>query len=111
MRLISAVILVSLILPGPLWAAEDPLQTVREARAVIRELVSTPEQDISPSLLNRVHALAIMPNLIKAGFILCGSYGQGIILVRGENGEWCTPVFIKHLAEASAGKSAPRKAM
>ena len=81
----------------PVHAADDPVQTVRDARSVLLEIVRIPEQGIPPSLLHRAHALAVIPHMIKAGFIVGGRYGRGILLVRRADDGWSAPVFIELL--------------
>ncbi len=38
-------------------------------------------------------AILIFPQVLKGGFIWGGSGGTGVLLVRGENGEWSQPAF------------------
>jgi len=97
MHLQLSCLLLLLCISLPVRAADDPLQTVRDARAVLQEIVRIPEQGIPPSLLHRAHALAVIPNMIKAGFIVGGRYGRGILLVRKADGDWNAPVFIELL--------------
>ncbi len=61
-----------------------------------------PEQDIPPALLKNAEAIAVIPGLIKAGFVVGGSYGKGVLTVRDSLGRWSAPVFIK-LAAGSFG--------
>jgi len=79
----------------PVCAADEPVQTVRDARSVLLEIGKIPEQGIPPSLLHRAHALAVIPNMLKAGFIVGGRYGRGLLLVRQPGGDWSAPVFIE----------------
>ena len=76
-------------------AADEPVQTVRDARSVLLEIGKIPEQGIPPSLLHRAHALAVIPNMFKAGFIVGGRYGRGLLLVRQPGDDWSAPVFIE----------------
>jgi lipid-binding SYLF domain-containing protein len=95
MRLALFCIILLLLSSAPVCAADDPVQTVRDARTVLLEIVKIPEQGIPPSLLHRAHALAVIPNMIKAGFIVGGRYGRGLLLVRQPGGDWSAPVFIE----------------
>jgi hypothetical protein len=38
--------------------------------------------------------IAILPNVIKGGFVVGARHGKGVLLVRDENGSWQTPTFI-----------------
>jgi lipid-binding SYLF domain-containing protein len=53
-----------------------------------------PEKGVPSNLLASAYAVAVIPNVIKAGFVLGGSYGKGILVVRQPNGRWSNPAFI-----------------
>ncbi|PLX98834.1 MAG: hypothetical protein C0623_11190 [Desulfuromonas sp.] len=53
-----------------------------------------PEKGIPPTLLANAEAIAIIPNVIKAGVVIAGRFGRGVLLVRNESGEWGHPIFI-----------------
>ena len=46
--------------------------TVESAATVLAEINAIPEQGIPPALLGRAEAVAIVPGLIKAGFVVGG---------------------------------------
>ena len=75
---------------------------VDDAIEVLEQLVSIPEKTIAPALLNNAGGIAIIPNVIKAGFIIGGRYGNGVLMTRQKNGQWSNPVFIT-LAGGSIG--------
>lgn len=76
----------------PIPAAEGAGATeVQEARDVLLEIIRIPETGIPSALLRNAEGIAIIPGLIKAGFIIGGRHGTGIVLVRGENGAWGVP--------------------
>jgi lipid-binding SYLF domain-containing protein len=56
--------------------------------------MSIPEKGIPPTLLNNASGIAIIPGVIKAGFILGGRYGRGVLVIRDKDGSWSNPVFI-----------------
>jgi len=74
-------------------------QTAEEARlasagAVLNAFTSDPETAIPPILLEQAEGLAIIPSVVRAGFIFGGRRGKGVVLVRTENGDWSNPSFI-----------------
>lgn len=82
---------------------------VREAAAVehsaviLHEVTVIPDRGIPESLLKSAQGFAIVPGLIKAGFIVGGRFGRGIVVVRdASTGLWSNPVFIT-LAGGSVG--------
>jgi lipid-binding SYLF domain-containing protein len=82
-----------LFLPGfPVaWASEEG--KVQASISVMKEIMEIPENSIPPSLLNSAYAIAIFPDLLKAGFIVGARYGGGILVVRTEDRSWSNPVF------------------
>lgn len=54
-----------------------------------------PECAIPPGLLRMARGIAIFPDLLKAGFILGGRYGVGVLLVRNPDESWGNPVFFR----------------
>lgn len=95
MRATLFCILLLLSSSAPVRAADDSVQTVRDARTVLLEIGKIPEQGIPSSLLHRAHALAVIPHMFKAGFFVGGRYGRGLLLVRQPGGDWSSPVFIE----------------
>lgn len=69
-------------------------QTVRAAEAVFHETMALPLSQIPESLLARAQGVAIIPNVIKGGFIVGARFGKGVLLIRNEQGAWQLPVFI-----------------
>lgn len=86
--------------------AADKLATrAQDATDVLTELQRIPEQAIPPNLLNRAYAVAVFPSVVKGAFIVGGSYGKGVLLVRHPDGAWSNPAFIK-LANLGIGLQA-----
>jgi lipid-binding SYLF domain-containing protein len=69
---------------------------------ILDKTASLPEQEIPPALLKNAEGLAVIPNVIKAGFVIGGSYGKGVLLVRDAQGRWSPPIFLR-LAAGSFG--------
>jgi lipid-binding SYLF domain-containing protein len=99
-----------LLLPALLLAAGSGLaeagmnqiREVEDAIAIIHEFSKIPENQIPPSLLRNAQAIAVIPGVIKIGFILAGNYGRGVLSVRDKYGYWTNPAFIT-LAGGSFG--------
>jgi lipid-binding SYLF domain-containing protein len=69
-------------------------RTVEAASDVLADLARIPEQAIPPALLHDAHGVAIIPNVIKAGFLVGGSHGRGVVLLREADGSWSNPIFV-----------------
>ena len=61
---------------------------------VVGELFRMPEQNIPTWLLERAHAVAVVPDVIKVGLGIGGRRGKGVMIVRKDNGAWSDPVFV-----------------
>ena len=84
-----------LLMPPSSRAASYEESKVRASITVIKEIMEIPEDAIPPSLICNATGIAIFPDLLKAGFILGGRYGVGVLLVHQSDGTWSNPVFFK----------------
>ena len=75
--------------------AADEAKRVRQASAVFAEIMSAPDSGIPAEILERAEAVAVFPSLIRAGFVVGGQRGKGILSVRNrETGTWSEPAFL-----------------
>jgi lipid-binding SYLF domain-containing protein len=79
----------------PLSAKEDKKETDRldNCGTVLKEILDIPD-DIPPDLLDKAECVIIFPSVLKAAFIVGGSYGRGAMTCRtGEHftGPWGAP--------------------
>ncbi|GKT06850.1 lipid-binding SYLF domain-containing protein [Desulforhabdus sp. TSK] len=79
-------------LPSPQAGGEEVMK-VQSAIEVLDEIMAIPETSIPPSLLSEAYGIAIFPGLLKAGFIVGGRYGVGVLSVRDEKRNWSNPAF------------------
>lgn len=90
------VILASLWLgAAPAWASPKLLARAETATQVLAEVMQMPESAIPEALLRDAHAIAIIPDVIKAGLIFGGRHGSGLLSVKTPEGVWSNPTFIK----------------
>lgn len=92
----------SLLIAPPLQARERELERAREAVTVLQEIMSVPERAIPEALLSQAYAIAVIPNVVKAGLTIGARHGRGLLAVRGRDNTWTNPVFIR-LTGASVG--------
>ncbi len=79
----------------------DGRKKVDKAAAVFREVMNTPDKAIPRELLDKAEAIGIFPDVVKAGFIVGGRGGDGVVTRRTAHG-WSAPVFY-NLGGASFG--------
>jgi len=75
--------------------ATDPATTIVNAEQVLAELIAIPAHRIPSRLLNDAQAIAVIPRVIKIGFVAGVRRGNGVILVRDAEGAWSLPRFIR----------------
>ena len=76
-----------------------------DAVRVVKQIQAIPESAIPDRLLDEAKAIVVVPDTLKAGFMIGGRRGLGLMAVKTANGTWSNPVFVK-LAGASFGLQA-----
>ena len=83
------------LLPATAVHAEDPpLVRAENSVRVLKEIMEAPDKSIPTDLLREAHAIAVIPDMVKAGFIFGGRRGEGLISVKSPDGTWSNPSFI-----------------
>ncbi len=94
--ILVALIAASLTLTlAPRAAAADPNETIAESEQVLTELLAIPGKQIPAKLLAEAQGVAIIPRVIKIGFVAGGRRGHGVVLVRDAEGGWSLPRFVR----------------
>lgn len=75
-------------------AGEDELKRAREAVRVLDEIMQAPDKRLPGKLLRDAYAVAVIPGVLKAGFIVGGRHGEGLIAVKSPDGTWSNPSFV-----------------
>jgi SH3 domain-containing YSC84-like protein 1 len=76
---------------------EHEQERVKASGDVMKELLNSPS-GVPISVLNKSECVIILPSVKKAGFIVAGSYGRGVMTCRsGENfdGHWSSPTMMQ----------------
>ncbi len=63
------------------------------ARAVIDQVMATPDKGIPQSILASAKCLVVVPALVKGAFLVGAEYGKGVATCRTPHG-WSAPVFV-----------------
>lgn len=87
---------------APALAADPPLERAANAVRVLNEIMQAPDKAIPRDLLQSAHAIAVVPDVIKAGFVVGGRRGEGLISVKSADGTWSNPSFV-NLTGGSVG--------
>ena len=71
----------------------EEARRVREASVVFGEIMTAEDEAILRALLGDAEGIAVFPGTVRAGFIVGGMRGRGILSARTESG-WSAPAFL-----------------
>ena len=80
------------------YAADEPAKEskatdrVQAAADVLNEIQSAPDSGVPNEILSRADCVAVVPSMLKGGFVVGGKYGRGLASCRTPKG-WSTPAF------------------
>jgi lipid-binding SYLF domain-containing protein len=89
MRQVLAVLLFAVVC-STFALADTAAQRVEAAATVLNEIMATPDKGIPTEILDSAKCVAVVPSLLKGGFIVGGSHGRGVATCRTANG-WSAP--------------------
>ncbi len=69
------------------------VQRLDDAAADLNRTVNAPDSGIPQSVLSKAKCVAIVPSLIKGGFIFGAEHGRGVATCLLPNGHWSGPAF------------------
>jgi len=87
-KFISAVVFAFLL--SSLAMGETAAGRVESAATVLSEIMATPDKGIPEEILSSAKCVAVVPSLLKGGFILGAAHGRGVATCRTDNG-WSAP--------------------
>ena len=80
------------------FAADDQpkeskaVDRVQAAADVLNEIQSAPDSGIPQEILGKAECVAVVPSMLKGGFVVGAKYGRGLATCRTPKG-WSTPAF------------------
>src|SRR6202022_950003 len=74
-------------------AREDATERLENAGNVLHEIMAMPDKGIPEEVLEHAKCVAVVPHMVKAGFVFGGKGGKGVATCRTANG-WSAPAFI-----------------
>ena len=86
----------AMLLPAMAAHAGDdtPQMRAQAAVRVLNEIEQAPDKAIPSDLLKDAKAIAVIPDVLKVGFVFGGRRGEGLISVKSPDGTWSNPSFI-----------------
>jgi lipid-binding SYLF domain-containing protein len=94
-KLLPLVLVLGLIAPS-LAADDRQASRLESCGLVVQEIMDIPD-DIPQDLIDKTYCVIVYPSVVKAAFVVGGSYGRGAMTCRtGEafNGPWSAPTMM-----------------
>ena len=93
-RFLLPLLLVGLGATGHSYGQSAEELKLEDAALALEEFQEDPAAAIPIQVLQNAQGIAVLPNVVRAGFIFGGRRGKGVAVIRSENGAWSNPLFI-----------------
>jgi len=70
----------------------DDIERLQNGATVIQEIMQAPDGGMPQEVIANAKCIAVMPNMLKAAFVVGGAYGKGVASCRTPKG-WSAPAF------------------
>jgi SH3 domain-containing YSC84-like protein 1 len=70
----------------------DDVSRLQSAATVLDEIMAAPDKGIPEEIVGSAKCIAIVPSMLKGGFVVGGAYGKGVASCRTDKG-WSAPAF------------------
>src|ERR1700722_15799993 len=71
----------------------DVVERLQSSTKVLHQILNTPDKGIPDEVLKGAKCIAVVPGLIKGGFIVGAEHGRGVATCRLPKGTWSAPAF------------------
>jgi lipid-binding SYLF domain-containing protein len=74
---------------------QDAIDRLDTAATVINEIMAAPDKGVPEEILGSAQCVAVVPSLLKGGFVVGAAYGKGVATCRTPNApaKWSAPAF------------------
>ena len=89
------VLCLGMIATAPIYGANKEQERLENSGVVMQEIMNTPE-NIPQEVIEKAECVIVFPSVLKAAFIVGGSYGRGAMVCRtgkGFRGPWGAPAM------------------
>jgi lipid-binding SYLF domain-containing protein len=90
------IILLILVVATAALAQDDrdkQIKRVEAAGLVLDEIMAAPDKGIPEEIVGSAKCVAVVPSMLKGGFVVGGAYGHGVASCRAADGSWSAPAF------------------
>ena len=81
------------LLLAPAQAQRDTDRFV-DAAKVLELFTTNEEHGIPADILQKARGIAVIPNMLRGGFLFGGRRGRGVLAIRSPSGDWSNPAFV-----------------
>ena len=96
MKTIFSVVATVVLFCLPTSAQKDESDRIESAGKVMVEILDVPD-NIPQDILDKAECVIVLPSVLKAAFVVGGSYGRGVMTCRSGanfNGRWSAPAMM-----------------
>jgi len=90
MKTLLRVVLFAIMLSNVAFAAEAASSRLQASATVLNEIMAAPDKGIPSDILGSAKCVAVVPSLLKGGFVVGGAHGRGMATCRTATG-WSAP--------------------
>ena len=93
MKKLLLLMVIGVFLGLPAYAQKDENNRIKNSGTVMTEILNIPD-DIPADLLDKAECVIVLPSVMKAAFVIGGSYGRGVMTCRSGkefSGPWSAP--------------------
>ena len=90
-----SVLLLAAVSATTAFAGSKEDERARNAVRVLTDFQAIPESAIPDKLLDEARAIVIVPDTVKAGLVIGGRRGHGVLSVKNPDGSWSNPSFVR----------------
>ena len=102
--IVAGVIVILVGTPAFAQLQKKDIEKLNDAATVLTEIRNAPDNGIPGSIWNKAQCVVVIPDLKKAGFLVGGEHGSGVMSCKHAN-TWGPPVFME-LSKGSVGLQA-----
>ena len=90
--MVSIAVLLATTMTQAATTQEQAKERLENAGNVLHEIMNTPDKGIPQEVISSAKCIAVVPHMIKGGFIFGAKRGKGVATCRTEKG-WSAPTF------------------
>ena len=73
--------------------SQKAVSRLQSAADVLDEIMNTPDNGIPSEVFGSAECVAVVPSMLKGGFVVGAHYGRGVASCRNAKGTWSAPAF------------------